>query len=301
MKFPRWCKTLLIVLCTAILLLFPNCCIIGAQNGLLLWYTKVLPVLLPFFIISSLISTYVNFSPILTTMLLGVLCGYPMGAKNIKDYYVQGYFSKKTAQRLLCICNHASPMFLIGYVCTMQLKNALSLPLFLFAIYWPPAVLAIYFCFRHIQEKKQGTQEGIVYPKRQSKILTLDESIEHSLLLICKIGCYIMLYSILCNILLTIGLTFENSALSYWNNLFIPFLTGILEMTTGIASLAQAEAPSLLKMALITAIASFGGCSSISQTHSAIKGTTLSMVPYIISKLICGFLSGATILILVQI
>lgn len=301
MQIPNWCKTIALVLCVAILLLFPNCCILGAQNGLLLWYTKVLPVLLPFFIVSSLISTYITFSPILTTLLLGVLCGYPMGAKNIKDYYVQGYFSKDTAQRLLTICNHASPMFLIGYVCTMQLKNTVPLPIFLFSIYWPPALLGIYYALRYKKKTATASSASMVYPKQQSRTVTLDESIEHSLLLICKIGCYIMLYSILCNILMEVGSSLENSVFSGWSNLFIPFLTGILEMTTGIASIAQTQAPSIIKIALITAIASFGGCSSISQTQSAIKGTTLSMVPYVISKLICGLLSGLTILILVQI
>lgn len=297
-------KPALCVLCVIVLLTFPNPCILGAQNGLLLWYSKVLPVLLPFFILSSILSNSISFSPMLTTLLLGVFCGYPMGAKCVKDYYLQGYFSKATATKLLCVCNHASPMFLIGYVCTMQLHNRLPLSTLLFAIYWPPVLLGlsfILFSWRKNNEQPASDSSGIVYPDTHRKNITLDESIEHSLLLICKIGCYIMLYSILCNLLLTIGAEMENHLAIPFGNLLIPFFTGCLEMTTGIATIANVEAPSLLKLALVTAIASFGGCSSISQVKSTIKGTTLSMVPYILSKCICGLLSFLTILILVKI
>lgn len=297
-------KPAVCVLCVIVLLTFPNPCILGAQNGLLLWYSKVLPVLLPFFILSSILSNSISFSPILTTLILGVFCGYPMGAKCVKDYYLQGYFSKSTATKLLCVCNHASPMFLIGYVCTMQLQGRLPLSMLLFAIYWPPVLLGLTFIllsYRQNNCKKKAEASVVVYPNSYRKNITLDESIEHSLLLICKIGCYIMLYSILCNLLLTIGAEMENHLTIPMGSLLIPFFTGCLEMTTGIATIANVEAPSILKLALVTAVASFGGCSSISQVKSTIKGTTLPMVPYILSKCICGLLSFLTILVLVKV
>ena len=312
-RIVNFAKTGMIVTAIMVLLTFPNICINGAQNGLLLWYTKVLPVLLPFFILSSLITTKMSFSPIITTLSLGVLCGYPMGAKNIKDYYIQGYFSKKTAQKLLYISNHASPMFLIGYVLTMQLKNTIALKHFLFAIYWPPICLGIYYLIdtvrrRHntgsinhssnsLSNAHQNTLQNIIYPHNQHPI-SLDDSIERSLTLIFKIGCYIMLYSILCNLLIHIqSSAFRNHLHSHF---IVSICTGLLEMTNGIANIANTSAPSIIKASCITAIASFGGCSSVSQTLSAIKGTRLSLIPYILYKLLFGLLSGLTIYIIYQ-
>lgn len=297
-------KTILIILTVFVLLSFPNICIKGAQNGLLLWYTKVLPVLLPFFILSSLLTTRMSFSPLFTTVSLGVLCGYPMGAKNIKDYYIQGYFSKNTAQKLLNISNHASPMFLIGYVLTMQLKNTIDVFHFLLAIYWPPVVLSIFYIFsffhkNHISSNKESnrnnlSQNNIIYPNNTYH-LSLDDSIEHSLTLIFKIGCYIMLYSILCTLLLSLESNYICT--NEHPHFILSLITGFLEMTNGIANIANTSAPSVIKAACITAVASFGGCSSISQTLSAIKGTKLSLIPYIFYKLLFGLLSGLTIFI----
>jgi hypothetical protein len=117
-----------------------------------------------------------------------------------------------------------------------------------------------------------------------------------------------MLYSILCRLLLSFSASLQtfclarlpantHTTLRAIPDIVIPFLTGILEMTTGIANLAQSDVMPSLKIACITAVASFGGCSSISQVYSTIKGTTLSMVPYILCKIVCAVASGATILV----
>lgn len=291
MKRSGFLRPIVLILCLAVLLLFPSLCIEGAKSGLLLWYQKVLPVLLPFFILSSLISHTLHASPLFTTLFLGYLCGYPMGAKCIRDYYIQGYFSKTTATRLLCVANHASPMFLIGYVCTMQLHGALKLSLLFFAIYWPPLLLSLIFWLRYA--KKPSAPQAL--PPGNPSPYTLDESIEHSLLLILKIACYIMIYAILCNLILSIGAGIENHVSFPCSNLLLPFCAGLLEMTTGIATMAGVTAPSAVKIASIIAIASFGGCSSISQIASTIKGTKLSLVPYTLSKICYCVLSFFTI------
>ena len=79
----------------------------GCTLGLTLWYTSVLPSLLPFFILSGLLIRtgafrFLNriFSPVLTrifpvssdgsyAILMGYLCGFPMGAKVIAELVSQ--------------------------------------------------------------------------------------------------------------------------------------------------------------------------------------------------------------------
>lgn len=289
---------LLICCITFLILRFPSISIAGAQSGLLLWYTQVLPVLLPFLIISSIIINKMHMPPVLTTIVLGFLCGYPLGAKNIHDYYIQGYFSKNLAQKLLLISSHASPMFLIGYVCTVKLNNKVPVMMLLFSIYWPPVVYGIFTFLTHL--KRKNTQNDYCniapfHPGTASCKCTLDSSIEHSLTLICKIGCYIMIYSILCNFLITFAREIHHNP--YIQN-FIPIATGLLEMTTGIANVCSAGYPHSLTIAFVTAIAAFGGFSSISQINSTIKGTNLSLVPYVPIKLLFAILSGITIMLL---
>ena len=86
-----------------LLLCFPALSLEGARKGLLLWYNTVLPTLLPFMIFSGLLIgmeavpvLITPFSPLLKrglglsdagafVLLTGMLCGYPMGAKNCSD------------------------------------------------------------------------------------------------------------------------------------------------------------------------------------------------------------------------
>lgn len=288
---------LLICGITILILRFPSISITGAQSGLLLWYTQVLPVLLPFLIISSIIVNKMNLPPVLTTIILGFLCGYPLGAKNVHDYYIQGRFTKHTAQTLLLVSSHASPMFLIGYVCTVQLKNSVPVWLLLSAIYWPPIIYGLFFLLIHIH--KHGIDKTSLMRSNtqcySSYNCTLDSSIEHALTLICKIGCYIMIYSILCAFLIAFANEISTkSCLSNW----IPVFTGLLEMTTGISNICHFNYSQDLKIALVTSIAAFGGFSSMSQISSTIKGTKLSLVPYIPVKFLFAILSGITIMIL---
>lgn len=47
---------------------------------------------------------------------IGLLSGYPVGAKTTAQLYREKMLSKSEAQYLLTFCNNASPMFLLEYI-----------------------------------------------------------------------------------------------------------------------------------------------------------------------------------------
>ena len=49
-----------------------------------------------------------------SAFILGVLCGYPIGAKTAVDLYKNSYISKKEAENLICFSNNSGPLFIIG-------------------------------------------------------------------------------------------------------------------------------------------------------------------------------------------
>ena len=101
------------VLCFFLLLTFPKLSIEGARNGLLLWFQTIVPTLFPFLICSGLVTSMGGISylvkPIypvfhtffgmsesgIYTFLLGILCGFPMGAKTCRDLLEGGALSPK--------------------------------------------------------------------------------------------------------------------------------------------------------------------------------------------------------------
>ena len=142
------------------LLLKPEIALAGARDGLNLWAFVVLPTLLPFMLCStaaaqsggiSLLTA--PFSPLLEgvfglseagsyTLLTGLLCGYPMGARTCARFRAQGLLSAPEAKVLLAVSNHPSPMFLLGYVMA-GLASLCPAALFLAAVYLPILPIAV--------------------------------------------------------------------------------------------------------------------------------------------------------------
>ncbi|MBQ5916851.1 MAG: nucleoside recognition protein, partial [Lachnospiraceae bacterium] len=131
-KFPL--RSILLFLLLIPMLYFSEEVTEGARTGLLLWYHSVVPALFPFMVISGLIISgggimhimhpfYKILHPILGlshegcyVLISGLLCGYPMGAKTCAEFAADKRISFNEAKFLMTICNHPSPMFILGYV-----------------------------------------------------------------------------------------------------------------------------------------------------------------------------------------
>ena len=104
-----------------------------ALEGLSLWFSKMIPALLPFMILSGLLmelglsdSFASLFAPILRPILrlsdsclycviIGFLCGFPMGARVCAQSYAAGKLSRREASLLLVFCNNIGPVYFTGF------------------------------------------------------------------------------------------------------------------------------------------------------------------------------------------
>ena len=116
-----------------------TCCILThsslslayAALGLELWYEKMVPVLLPFMILSGtlirmgLVNSLIRpvqplFEKIFRlsrpgtyVILMGFLCGFPMGARTIADFRDRQELSVTEGQYLLSFCNNLGPVYFL--------------------------------------------------------------------------------------------------------------------------------------------------------------------------------------------
>lgn len=113
-----------------ILILDTKTALQGAQMGLELCIYTVIPSLFPFFVISILLTNVLSrykipvLNPILrfckmpegagNILIVGLLSGYPVGAKCIYDSWMLGQISKEDARRCLGFCSNAGPAFIFG-------------------------------------------------------------------------------------------------------------------------------------------------------------------------------------------
>lgn len=294
-----------------LLLRFPTLSLQYASIGLNLWFQKMIPTLLPFMILSGilirmnltegfvrLVHPFLRFifrvSPNGSyTLIMGFLCGFPMGARVVGELYGAGKLSKWEAERLLAFCNNIGPIYFVSYAMPMLGINRIwgpflimyGIPLFygfvlmrIFPHFWwkrQTKVTAIGNCFQTDETPKP--QGVIVKSSSPSLLAAADEAILSGLLGIAKLGGYMVFFNLL-------------------NLLFVPFshlspgLLGlyncILEITSGIDRCGQTF-PYIVLFLL-----PFGGFSCMGQTYSMICHTDLSIRPYLVHKLIQTLLTA---------
>ena len=124
---------LVLLLATAGLLLAPQAAASGALQGLRACAARVIPALLPFFVVSRMLTALPLPTPgrradrlfralfgvraaCLPALLTGLLGGYPAGAAAVTELYRAGALSKAEAERALCFCNNSGPGFFAGLI-----------------------------------------------------------------------------------------------------------------------------------------------------------------------------------------
>gem|GEM_PF-760082 len=125
----------------AALLLFPDVSAAAAREGVALCLQTVLPSLFPFFVLSSLLVQsdvprllsramagvmYPLFGVSgagASALILGLLGGYPVGARTVAELYGRGEIAREEAEQLLAFCNNSGPGFFLGVCGTAVLRN----------------------------------------------------------------------------------------------------------------------------------------------------------------------------------
>lgn len=294
-----------------LMFLFPSASYKGASSGLMLWFVNILPTLLPFIIISNLMIS-LNIAgkisrllyPVIGRLfkvspdgsypiLIGFLSGLPMGAKASADLVVAGKIDHKEGNFLLSMCNNASSIFIINYIAINQLKMP-GLGISLFVLIYSSSVLSalLYRTYLNKRNKIYKKQNKLNEPalRLQSEYIYIkpsfdlvDKSIMNGFEIITKIGGYIILFSILAQIINEVGTNLK---------LLKAIVMGILEITTGINYICNIPMDSRIKIVLISLLTSFGGLSGLAQTKSVLEESRLSIKTYIKVKLLSTLITA---------
>lgn len=307
--------SLILCFCVLILFVLDNQTVIrGASGGLMLWYNNVVPVLLPFMLISGIIANQIKRRSVRTqdgaigntvllgagtTLFLGIFCGYPLGAKTAADFVKEGIYSPRIGNLLIPVCNNSSPMFIAGYIVHIILKDTVSFPFALLVLYTPYLLfLLLSLVFIHwkkkaeLSGKKQKAAVDTAPSTPKNTCTPTQNYMQNAIIQITYVGIYIMLCSIIIEYI---------ARLSFLTPMQTAILSGITEITNGTHLLSIcAGINTHIKTALILAVTSFGGISAILQTNKVINGSGLSILFYLCAKIICAMGTfGMTMLLLV--
>lgn len=284
--------TILFLVLTYYILTHSELSLYYAFHGFTLWYSKMIPSLLPFMIISGILirmDLSKHFAALLHPILkrlfhcskdmsygiiIGFLCGFPMGARVTADLLKTGKITQKEADFLLSFCNNIGPVYFCTFVIPLLgLENLLP---YLIGMYGLPLLYG--FVLRRTKYKDlscvQSVGNYISSNKAQPLLMAVDESIKASIQSILILCGYMILFNLL-NILPHFLLPG-----------FHKYLAPVLEITGGLSILGK-ELP-FYSLCLLP----FGGLSCIAQTNSMIADTGLSIKKYVLHKVILTFLTA---------
>lgn len=255
----------LAVVITISIVRFPDEAFDAALNGLDVWFTIVLPALLPFFIGSQLLMGLgvVHFMGVLLepfmrplfnvpgagsfVMAMGLASGYPVGAMLTGKLVKRKLCNTWEGERLMSFSNTADPLFMVGAVAVGMLKDVRLGSIIALAHYI--STLMVGLLMRFYARNKEITPAPATYGPQQGIILKatkellrarkednrpfgklLGDCIKDSVNSLLLILGFIMLFSVVIRIVTVAGLI----------NIFIPFIQAVLKIFGLDSSLAPA-------------------------------------------------------------
>jgi len=219
--------------------------------------------------------------------ILGIISGYPTGAKTAVDLYKANKCSKKELESLLTFCNNSGPAFIIGVIGCCIFNNVL-IGLILYGIHIISAItVGVLSCRRNKIQKDEFNKLQTTSVYRISDIFI--DSVKNS----CKSIAYICGFIIIFKILLTlfaqipiIELLVENAGI------FSGILFGMFEITAGLNALTSYTVDPKILFIICSFLIGWGGISVHFQALSFIKTADISSKRYIFSKIMQGLISS---------
>lgn len=311
---------------TVCLVIFSKSNLVAAKDGLFLWANNIVPSLLPFFIATELLS-YTNvvskfgkiLNPIMRplfhvpgigsyALLMGIISGYPTGAKIVVNLRNEGLCTKEQAERMIAFSNNSGPLFILGTVGINLFGNSTIGFLLLFTHIL--ACLSVGIIFRFWKYTNKTTAHSFSNPKNKDKQEVnfstlgdiLGKSILSSIKTVVVIGGFVVLFSVVLSILK------NSNVIHILGQIFKPFLSlfgiedfrfstsivsGFLELTNGVMQVCSIACKEISINIIICAfLLGFGGISILLQVYSIISKSDISIKAYFIGKLLHGFLAA---------
>lgn len=291
-----------------LMLRYPALSLEYASTGLTLWFTKMVPTLLPFMILSgimirmNLTERFVGLlHPLLHhiygtsrngsyTIIMGFLCGFPMGARIVGELYEQHKLSREESALLLSFCNNIGPIYFLSYVVpTLGIDRPgrpfllmYGIPLlygFLLMRIRPWMTRKVSSCENHPEARSLQARQ----PGSCSLLAAIDASVLSGLTGIARLGGYMVFFNLL---------TIVFQPFQHVNTNILNIYRCLLEITSGI----DCSGRSINYVILI--LLPFGGFSCIAQTYSMIRQTDLSLRPYVYHKTVQTAVTAACYLLL---
>ncbi|NCB51578.1 MAG: sporulation protein [Clostridia bacterium] len=292
----------------------------SAKHALSLCAQVIVPSLLPFFILSSLIAdagipAYLGkiCAPLMSRLfgvsgagaaafILGVSGGYPLGAGVTAGLVANGDVTEEEGSRLLAFCNNSGPAFIVG-AAGIGVFGSAKTGLLLYAAHVLAAItVGMLFSGGGHNGGLRASLGGAVHVETLSLAEALPKAVRTSVGSVLNICGFIVTFTVFVGVLDSAGI-FPHLAgeLAASSGLGLcsarALLTGILELGSGIGGMAGLS-PAPANLAVCAFILGWGGLSVHFQTLAVTAGTGIKTARHTVGRFLCGLISALYILLL---
>ena len=308
----KYIFTMVIFILMLFCILFPEAMVNSTKNSLLLWWKIILPSLFPFMILSNLITKTAIpkifgklLEPIMQfifrlpgisalAVFLGMVGGYPVGAKITADLRKENKISKNTANSLIKFTNNSGPLFISGAI-GIGLYNNVKIGTLLLITHYISALVVGFLLKNSKETSSKNNPIGFEIITFSNLGQTLNEAIKSAVTSVVSVGGFIILFSIISTILLETGIIslISNFIFPTLNkNVSYGIISGLLEVTNGVNLISTTALPLNQKLVLTATLVGFGGFSIHAQTLGVIAKTDIKISCYLIGKTLQGIIAG---------
>ncbi len=265
-------------------------------RGLKIAAFKVLPSVFPYLILTGLIcrsglakrlgwllgrpfSKIFRLSPAcFTAVLLGLISGFPLGAKCAVELYDQNLCSKREAERLTAFCNFCGPPFILGVV-GQGILGSVKVG---WMIYFIQSAVSLLFGLIYMRPKKEEKTEicsqGNVEEKNFSPS-SFTEIVSDACRQMLSIVGFVLFFALLVG---AVQKTFDSFFTKFPD--LCPLFAGFFEISSGASAILVGGAKGLVLSALVVG---FSGMSVFMQVWGFAKERGISMRGYLLAHCVC--------------
>lgn len=208
-----------------------------------------------------------------SALLLGLVGGYPIGARTAAELYASGALTRQEAERLLTFCNNSNPVFLIS-VLGVGVFGSVRVGIWLWLIHVASA-LVTGLLFRGLGRGRRSVPPPVSFqaPSLPGAFVTSVKDAAMGMVSVCA---FVTLFYVLV------------SPLAHLDGHLAATAVGVTELFS-LTPLLTCDRTGFI---LAAGCAGWGGLSVLCQTAAVLDGTDLPLRPCFLGKLTQGHLSA---------
>lgn len=220
-------------------------------------------------------------------LVLGMISGYPLGAKITQELRISRKISDNEGKRLVCFTNNCGPMFIIGALGAGMLSSKGA---------------GIMLCIIHILSsitlglilRRFGSEASAAVATERflQKQSSFSDAVENSMASVIRISAFVVFFAVVMGVAENLGIFdivgFVLAKFGIKESISVPLAQSLIEMTTGLKKLSASDNALSHKLIASSFVLGWSGISVIFQSRAVSESLGIKLWQYALARFTHG-------------